>query len=119
VLLGFGLLLTATGRPIFAGVVLLSLGVGFAFVDRTKRVALREPVIFSDMSELPHVFTHPQLYLPFAGPGLVIGGAFAMIAVASERLAGLAGSCARTGTVKTIGRNASMFEISLPRAFIA
>jgi Sulfatase len=81
VLLGFGLLLTATGRPIFAGVVLLSLGVGFAFVDRTKRVALREPVIFSDMSELPHVFTHPQLYLPFAGPGLVIGGAFAMIAV--------------------------------------
>jgi hypothetical protein len=81
VLLGFGLLLTATGRPIFAGVVLLSLGAGFAFVDRTKRAALREPVVFSDMSELPHVFTHPQLYLPYAGLGLVIGGAFAMIAL--------------------------------------
>jgi hypothetical protein len=27
------------------------------------------------MSELPQVFTHPHLYLPFAGPGLVIGGA--------------------------------------------
>jgi len=33
------------------------------------------------MSELPHVFTHPQLYLPFAGPALVIGGAVAAIAL--------------------------------------
>ena len=33
------------------------------------------------MSELPHVFTHPQLYLPFAGSGLVIGGALATIAL--------------------------------------
>ncbi len=47
----------------------------------TKREALREPVVFSDMSELRHVFTHPQLYLPFAGPGLVIGGALAMTAL--------------------------------------
>ncbi len=76
-----GLLLIATGRPIFAGLVLLSLGAGFALADRTKREVLREPVVFSEMSELPHVFTHPQLYLPFAGPGLVIGGAFAAIAL--------------------------------------
>ncbi len=32
------------------------------------------------MSELPQVFTHPQLYLPFAGTGLVIGGALAAVA---------------------------------------
>ncbi len=82
VLLAAGLLLIATGRPIFTGLVLLSLGAGFALADRTKREALREPVVFSDMSELPHVFTHPQLYLPFAGPGLVIGGALATIVFA-------------------------------------
>jgi Sulfatase len=80
VLLVGGLLLMATGRPIFTGVVLISLGAGFALADRTKREALREPVVFSEMSELPHVFTHPQLYLPFAGPALVIGGAVAAIA---------------------------------------
>lgn len=78
--LAAGLLLIATGRPVFSGLAVLSLGAGFALADRTKREALREPVVFSEMSELPHVFTHPQLYLPFAGPGLVVGGAAAAIA---------------------------------------
>ncbi|MGH7031622.1 MAG: hypothetical protein ACREEZ_14495, partial [Stellaceae bacterium] len=81
VLLAAGLLLIVTARPIFSGLVLLSLGAGFALADQTKREAVREPVVFSDMSELPHVFTHPQLYLPFAGPGLVIGGALATVAL--------------------------------------
>ncbi|MBV9377817.1 MAG: LTA synthase family protein [Alphaproteobacteria bacterium] len=79
VALAGGLIIGATGRPIFTGVVLLSLGAGFALADRTKREVLREPVVFSEMSELRHVFTHPQLYLPFAGPTLVIGGAVAAI----------------------------------------
>ncbi len=73
------LLLIASGRPVFSGFVLLALGGGFAFADRTKRKALREPVVFSDMSEFQHLFTHPHLYLPFAGPALVIGGALATI----------------------------------------
>jgi hypothetical protein len=81
VLLAGSLVLTATGRPIFTGVVLVSLGAGFAVADRTKRQVLREPVVFSDMSELPQVFSHPQLYLPFAGPTLVIGGAAAATAL--------------------------------------
>src|SRR6516225_4321925 len=79
VLLAGSLMLTATGRPIFTGVVLISLGAGFAVADRTKREVLREPVVFSDISELPHVFSHPQLYLPFAGPALVLGGAAAAL----------------------------------------
>ncbi|MGH7047244.1 MAG: LTA synthase family protein [Stellaceae bacterium] len=82
VLLAALLLMIVSRRPIFSGLVLLSLGAGFALADQTKREAVREPVVFSDMSELPHVFTHPQLYLPFAGPGLVIGGAFAAFAFA-------------------------------------
>src|SRR5947209_9553775 len=81
VLLAGSFVLTATGRPIFTGALLISLGAGFALADRTKREVLREPVVFSEMSELRHVFTHPQLYLPFAGPGLVIGGAAAAIAL--------------------------------------
>ncbi|MFZ2006956.1 MAG: LTA synthase family protein [Stellaceae bacterium] len=71
----FGVLLLATGKPIFAGVVVFALGAGFAFADRTLRDVLREPLVFTALSELPQVFTHPHLYLPFAGTGLVIGGA--------------------------------------------
>src|ERR1700686_1886539 len=73
--LGAGLLILAAGRPFFAGLVILALGAGFALADHAMRETLREPVVFSEMSELPQVFTHPHLYLPFAGPGLVIGGA--------------------------------------------
>ncbi|MGC2201222.1 MAG: LTA synthase family protein [Stellaceae bacterium] len=81
IVLTASLLLIATGRPLFTGVLLFSLGTGFALADRTKREVLREPVVFSDMSEFPHVFTYPQLYLPFAGPVLVVGGAVAALAL--------------------------------------
>jgi hypothetical protein len=74
------LLFVATGRPIYTGAVAFAL----AFADRTVRHTLRAPVLFSALSELPQLFTHPQLYLPFAGTGLVIGGAVATL------LAGLA-----------------------------
>jgi hypothetical protein len=78
-LLAGGVLLLATGRPMFAGLVLLALGAGFALADMAKREALLEPVVFSDMAEVRHIFTHPHLYLPFAGPGLVVGGAAAAV----------------------------------------
>jgi hypothetical protein len=81
VVLAGGLLLLATGRPLLSGFVLLSLGAGFALADQTKRKTLREPVVFTEMSELRHVFTHPHLYLPFAGSALVITGTVAAIAV--------------------------------------
>jgi sulfatase-like protein len=79
--LGAGLLLLAAARPLFAGVVAAALGSGFALADRVMRDTLREPVVFSEMSELPQVFTHPHLYLPFAGPGLVLGGAAGAVAL--------------------------------------
>jgi Sulfatase len=84
--LAAALLFAATGRPIFSGSVVLALGAGFALADQTKRDALREPVVFSDMSELPHVFTHPHLYLPFAGTGLVVGGVGAAVAAGAALL---------------------------------
>src|SRR6202521_427729 len=77
--LGAGLLGLASGRPLFAGLVALELGAAFPLTDHTMRQTLREPVVFSEMSELPQVFTHPHLYLPFAGPGLVLGGAAAAV----------------------------------------
>jgi hypothetical protein len=78
------LLMFASGRPVFAGTVVFALGGGFAFADRTVRETLREPVLFSAWSELPQIFTHPHLYLPFAGTGLVVAGAGGVL------LAGLA-----------------------------
>jgi hypothetical protein len=81
VAVAWAVLLLASGRPIFAGVVVMTLGGGLALADWAKREALLEPVVFSDMSEFPQVFTHPQLYLPFAGPRLVIGSALAALAI--------------------------------------
>src|SRR5712691_5699608 len=80
--LGAVLLGLATGRPLFAGLVVLALGAGFALADHTMRRTLREPVVFSESVELPQVFSHPHLYLPFAGPGLVLGGAVAALSLA-------------------------------------
>jgi hypothetical protein len=80
--LGAGLLFLAAGRPLFAGIVVLALGAAFTLTDYTMRQTLREPVVFSEAVELPQVFTHPHLYLPFAGPGLVVGGAVAALALA-------------------------------------
>src|SRR5204863_267319 len=77
--IGAGLLCLASGRPLFAGLVVLALGAGFALADHTMRQTLREPVVFSESVELPQVFSHPHLYLPFAGPGLVLGGAAAAV----------------------------------------
>jgi hypothetical protein len=68
-----------TGRPIFGGFVVVALAAGFVVADQAMRDTLREPVVFQAMSELPQVFTHPHLYLPFAGPVLVVGGAIAAI----------------------------------------
>jgi hypothetical protein len=85
-LLGAALLMTATGRPLFTGFVLITLSAGFALADHTMRQTLREPVVFCSISEVPQVFTHPHLYLPFAGPGLVLGGAAAGFAVAAGLL---------------------------------
>ncbi len=77
--LGAVLLGLASGRPLFAGLIILALGAGFTLADYTMRETLREPTVFSEMSELPQVFTHPHLYLPFAGPGLVLSGAAAAV----------------------------------------
>lgn len=78
--LGAALLAAATGRPLFAGVVIAALGAGFCLADQTMRETLHEPVVFSESVELPQLFTHPHLYLPFAGPGLVLGGGLTALA---------------------------------------
>src|SRR5271170_7541027 len=77
----FGLVLAVTARPVLSGIAVLALAAGLFLADRTKREALREPVVFSDMDEFFQLFRHPQLYLPFAGTGLVIGGALAALGV--------------------------------------
>src|SRR5258707_11791710 len=84
--LGAGLLALATGRPLFAGMIVLALGAGFALADHTMRQTLREPVVFSESVELPQLFSHPHLYLPFAGPRLVLAGAAASVPAAAPVL---------------------------------
>lgn len=72
-----------TGRPVFGGFVVVALAIGFVVTDQAMRDTLREPIVFQSMSEFPQVFTHPHLYLPFAGPVLVVGGTIAILAAAA------------------------------------
>jgi len=82
----FALLFAVTARPLFAGAASLAVFGGYAFADWVKRATLLEPVVFSDMSEFIEIFRHPQLYLPFAGTGLVIGGFVAIVAALGAEL---------------------------------
>jgi hypothetical protein len=80
-LIGFVFFAALTARPVFAGTLTLALMAGFSFVDWVKRATLREPVVFSDISEAVELFRHPDLYLPFAGPGRVLLGVMAVFAL--------------------------------------
>jgi hypothetical protein len=77
----------ASARPLLAGTLVLALLSGFALADWAKRLTLREPVVFSDIAELPEVFRHPHLYLPYAGVSLVVGMALAAISAILVMLA--------------------------------
>jgi len=70
----FIVLLGATGRPLFAGSFAFAAFGGFGFADGVKRAVLREPIVFTDMSEVIELFRHPRFYLPFAGTGRVLAG---------------------------------------------
>jgi hypothetical protein len=71
----FLVIVMATGRPLLGGAIALGAFGGFAFADKVKRAVLREPIVFTDMSEVVELFRHPQFYLPSAGTGRVIAGA--------------------------------------------
>jgi hypothetical protein len=76
----FLVVLLMSGRPLLGGAVALGAFGGFAFADKVKRAVLREPIVFTDMSEVVELFRHPQFYLPFAGTGRVIAGAVLVVA---------------------------------------
>jgi hypothetical protein len=78
-IVGFGLALLATARPVLSGIAIAGTAVGLAAVDRVKRNVLREPVVFADRSELLELVRHPQLYLPFAGTFRVLAGVGAVL----------------------------------------
>jgi len=76
---GFGLALLATARPVLSGIAIAGTAVGLAAVDLVKRKVLQEPVVFADRSELLELVRHPQLYLPFAGTFRALAGVGAVL----------------------------------------
>jgi hypothetical protein len=68
----FGLVLAATARPGFAGIITLTLAAGFAYANRAKLQVLAEPVVFTDVFQAFDIFRHPQLALPFPNKGAVL-----------------------------------------------
>ena len=79
--LGWLLLLSLTARPVMAATAIAAIAAGLATTDAVKRATLREPLVFADRAELLEVVRHPRLYLPFAGPVKVVGGALLALAL--------------------------------------
>lgn len=79
----FFVILLAAGRPLLGGAVVLGAFGGFAFADHVKRGVLREPIVFTDMSEVVELFRHPEFYLPFAGVGRLVIGVLVVAAIYS------------------------------------
>ncbi len=82
ILLGWLIAATLLRRPMTAAVIVFAAGAGLAVTDAVKRSTLREPLVFADRAELLEVVRHPQLYLPFAGPARIVGGAAVAVAAA-------------------------------------
>ena len=78
--LGFGVL-AVTARPLLSGALVAAVLLGLLAVDRAKRAALGEGLVFTDYALLPMVARHPSLYLPFLPrwvlPVAALGGALA------------------------------------------
>jgi phosphoglycerol transferase MdoB-like AlkP superfamily enzyme len=128
----FAGLLGVSDKPLFAGVTTFALIGGFAFADFGKRAVLREPVVFTDLSELVELVRHPHLYLPFVGPAKVVAGALGAAAAFlallwleptlwpfSWPIAGLAAASSAalvfgsaTVTLQPVGRFLSRFKVS-------
>ncbi len=66
-LIGFALLLAATGKPLFAGSAVFVTIVGLALADRRKRRRFLEPVVFADgYQTLDVLVRHPELNMLFS-----------------------------------------------------
>lgn len=73
--LGCGFL-AITARPLLSGALVAAVLLGLVAVDRAKRAALGEGLVFTDHALLPMVARHPSLYLPFLPSGAVPAAAF-------------------------------------------
>jgi hypothetical protein len=83
----FALLAAVLRRPLFAAGLVLATHALLVLVDRAKRRALREPLVFADLGLFTQALRFPRLYLPYFGWVRAIVAALAFGAVA---LAGLA-----------------------------
>ncbi|MEH6455535.1 MAG: LTA synthase family protein [Cocleimonas sp.] len=59
-------------RPIFAGLAVSIFLIILSGVSNAKFQALKEPMVFSDISMFSQAFKHPRLYFPFLGLAPVI-----------------------------------------------
>lgn len=66
-------LVALTARPLFSGLVVLTLGFAYAYADRSKRRVLGEPVVHTDVYQAADIFRHPKLALPFPHPWRLLG----------------------------------------------
>ncbi|MFX1766419.1 LTA synthase family protein [Paraburkholderia sp. A1RI-2L] len=68
----FCIALVASVRPAFSAFVVFACVAGLVIIGNAKYEALREPLVFTDLSLFSQLFRHPRLYLPFLSAGEVV-----------------------------------------------
>jgi len=69
-----------TGKPLFAGTLLCTIGCAFAAADLMKRRTLFEPVVCADLFTAADIFRNPRVCLIFPETKWVVGGIALVIA---------------------------------------
>ncbi|MGH8460786.1 MAG: LTA synthase family protein [Stenotrophobium sp.] len=70
----FCLVATLGARPVFAGFITFAIGSAYAYADRSKKIVLAEPIVFTDVFQAFDIFRHPGLALPFPHKGRIAAG---------------------------------------------
>jgi phosphoglycerol transferase MdoB-like AlkP superfamily enzyme len=77
----FSMLAALLRRPLLAAAIVLAAWIALALVDRAKRRALREPLVWSDLGLFTQALRFPRLYLPYFGWARAIALALGTVSV--------------------------------------
>lgn len=77
----FAFIVTGTGRPIFAGLLIGACETAFAVADHFKRKALLEPIVCADLITAVDIFRNPRICLIFPDLKWIVLGVGSAIGV--------------------------------------
>ena len=120
----FGLLLAASGNPLVAGILSISLMTLFTLTSNAKHAMLGEPLLFSDLALIAALVRHPRFYftavsarqrrmLAIGAPTLSLLLAFLFVPQFAPHVAGLGLSALAAGVLALLLRSRGFRRLAM------